>query len=107
MHQVSLLMRNFLTNHPTKFFAQTLTSMCGEERLVFVYYAYFEKAHIRDELSNQFPSLEKSLLTINNRTVYLLLDYLYQLRSDLASYLIWKRNNYQITASVFFLIQSR
>lgn len=58
-------------NDPSRRFAETLVSACGEEGPVFVYSAKFEKGRIK-ELAERFPDLRIRLLAISNRMVDLL-----------------------------------
>ncbi len=56
---------------PSEPFAKALIAACGESGPVFVYFAGFETARIR-ELAERFPDLAEPLLAINARVVDLL-----------------------------------
>ena len=56
---------------PSEPLAEALIAACGKKGPVFVYFAGFETARIR-ELAERFPDLAKSLLAINARVVDLL-----------------------------------
>lgn len=56
---------------PSRAFAESLISACGERGPIFVYNAGFETARIR-ELAERFPRLAKALLALNERVVDLL-----------------------------------
>ena len=56
---------------PSKAFAESLITVCGECGPIFVYNAGFETARIR-ELADRFPRLARSLLALNERVVDLL-----------------------------------
>ena len=58
-------------NDPSKAFAESLISACGERGPIFVYNAGFETTRIK-ELGERFPRLKRSLLAINDRVVDLL-----------------------------------
>lgn len=56
---------------PSRRLAEALIAACGERGPVFVYYAAFEKARIK-ELADRFPRLRKALQAIDARIVDLL-----------------------------------
>ena len=56
---------------PSESLAEALIAACGKKGPVFVYFAGFETARIR-ELAERFPKFAKSLLAINERVVDLL-----------------------------------
>jgi len=56
---------------PSRAFAETLISACGERGPVFVYNAGFERGRI-NELADRYPRLRRQLSTINDRIVDLL-----------------------------------